>query len=73
MKYLGVLVKDDLNIKTSIKQKKEEQRQKKVEWILRDQKLSGHTRYHIFTSLFKSKVSYATNIIAIMDEKTTIW
>jgi hypothetical protein len=35
--------------------------------------LSGHTRYHIFTSLFKSKVSYASNIIAIMDNKTTLW
>jgi hypothetical protein len=74
MKYLGVMIRDDLSLKTTLKQKKEEEKkQKKVDWILRDQKLSGHTRYHIFTSLFKSKTSYASNLIAIMDNKAVLW
>jgi hypothetical protein len=37
MKYLGVTLKDDLNVITSLKQKREEEKkQKRVEWILRD-------------------------------------
>jgi hypothetical protein len=74
MKYLGIWLRDDLSLKTLLRKKKEEEKnQKKVDWILRDYKLSGHTRYQIFTSLFKSKVSYATNLIAIMDPKTVLW
>jgi hypothetical protein len=46
---------------------------KKAKWILRDRSLGGAARYHIFQALFKSRMTYAINILAFFDKKTYKW
>lgn len=63
-KYLGLVITDDLKFKENIEtQKEREKNLGKISWILSNKKLDGLTRWHTFQALFRSKVSYAANLI----------
>lgn len=47
---------------------KKEKELKKIDWVLKNSKLDGATRWHIFQAIFRSKVSYGANIITSINK-----
>jgi hypothetical protein len=45
----------------------------KSKWILMDKNLDGASKFHLFQALFRSRVSYAMNILAYFDRDTAKW
>lgn len=44
-----------------------------MSWVLGDTRLDGASRWHIFQSMFRSKVSYAANLITALDNESMKW
>ena len=73
-KYLGVEIADDLNMSLDLNVRNTKlAKLRRLGWILQAQQLDGLTKYHLFMSLFRSKINYASNIICIADSKSRTW
>jgi hypothetical protein len=73
-KYLGIQIRDDGNMTPDLETRKgKDADMQKMKWILQTPKLNGAARYHLFTSLFRSKVAYGINLISIGDKKVNAW
>jgi hypothetical protein len=73
-KYLGIEIRDDLSL--GAHKKKLAGVMKKLgksKWILIDKNLDGASKFHLFQAMFKSRVSYAINILAYFDKNTARW
>ena len=46
-----------------------EQKLRRTHWLLKSNYLDGASKYHLFQSLFRSRFSYAQNILVEMDSK----
>ena len=60
----------------TMNQKKKQDKEKalnSISWILNSKKLDGATAFHIFMALFRSKISYASNLISIFDKHSLTW
>lgn len=73
-KYLGVEIDDSLNMKLDLSQKhKKEKNLNKMSWLIRTSKIEGIAAFHLFITLYRSKVAYATNLVAIADKRNREW
>lgn len=46
---------------------------RRQEWIFSSNKIDSRGKWHLFQALFRCRVSYAINLITLLDEKTTNW
>ena len=44
-----------------------------MNWVLQSNKVDGAAAFHIWLTLFRSKVTYATNLISIFSKNTRKW
>jgi hypothetical protein len=73
-KYLGVHIDDTLSFNTLVKQRKSmEDKLKKSTWILNSPLYTGAARYHLFRSLFQSRVWYQLVLISHYSDKAKFW
>jgi hypothetical protein len=73
-KYLGLEIDQDLQFKEElIRRKKIEADGKKKQWIFSNPKLSDQARYEVWQSLFKSKASYAAELLCFESKKFNQW
>ena len=69
-KYLGFNIRNDLSMEITIKLRSDlEKRLKKNDYILVCTFLDGLGRYHIWLTLFRSKINYSINIATIFCKK----
>jgi hypothetical protein len=67
-------MENDMKCKLDIAKKREQEgKLENLEWILQDPAIDGKARYHVWQSLYKSKLSYATNLLTMFDSKTRKW
>ena len=73
-KYLGMHLDDCLNFEVELGAKQEMfDRLKKAHWIIRGNKLTSSTKYHVWLAIFKSKIWYQALILAHKSAKASRW
>lgn len=75
-RYLGVRISDDLNIEENLDGMAQHERNlNRIKWIIEQEnrQLDGAPKYHLFQGLFRSKVSYAINLMTSMDKQSLKW
>lgn len=45
----------------------------KIAYLLKSPSIDGAAKYHVFEALFKSRVLYGLNVIALYDKKVWQW
>jgi hypothetical protein len=73
-KYLGLEIDSRLKFTEEIKKRKRlEKELKKKEWIFNHGKINQQCKYEVWQSLFKSKVSYAAEILCFESKEFLEW
>ena len=73
-KYLGFNLTPQLGVDVSIQVKNDMDRKLRAnEWLLTSPKLDGPARFHIWQTLFRSRVNYSINIASIFNKKIAKW
>lgn len=72
--YLGILITDTLKFKIHQNTYANKERElKNMIWAFGHPKLDSKARWHIYQSLYRSKVSYGMNLISVMDQTSREW
>ena len=73
-KFLGLEIDAALQMKLERRRRRElERKLKKAEWILRQKNLSRSAKYHLWTTLFRSKIWYMVIPIAAFSKQIRTW
>ena len=73
-KYLGVLIDEQLRFKSELKHKKQmEQNLQRAKWILSAKHLDEASSYHLWLTLFRSRIWYAALLIAAENKEMASW
>lgn len=73
-KYLGIQIQEDLKLKADVeKRKQQEQSLKKQMWLIKNFTYNNRTKYHLWQTLFKSKLWYQTINLSIRFPEMERW
>ena len=73
-KYLGIEIDQDLKFTEELKRRKQIKKDlKKKQWIFMSAKLNDQARYEVWQSLFRSKASYAAEILCYESKPFNKW
>ena len=72
--YLGTIIDQCLKFQTELSTRKSKAKDlKKAEWILQNPKLSDQSKLETWGSMFKSKISYANEVLCYHSKNLTDW